>query len=63
MKAPPLKLQNRFEELSIYDTSENVATGSNHVTSLKGVMVAPFSSYLIAMKGEIWASGGKCSSH
>ena len=36
MNAPPLKLRNHFEELSIYDTSETIATGSNHVTSLKG---------------------------
>ena len=36
MNAPPLKLQNHFEELNIYDTSEAVATGSSHVTSLKG---------------------------
>ena len=36
MKAPPLKLQNRFEELDNYDTLEIVATGSKHVTSLKG---------------------------
>ena len=37
MNAPPLKLQNRFEELSNLDNSETVATGSSHVTSLKGV--------------------------
>ena len=37
MNAPPLKLQNHFEELITYDTSETVATGSKHVTSLKGV--------------------------
>ena len=37
MKAPPLKLQNRFKELITYDTSESVATGSSHVTSSKGV--------------------------
>ena len=36
MKAPPLKLQNRFEELNIYDTSEQVATGSTHVTTIEG---------------------------
>ena len=36
MKAPPLKLQNRFEELNNYDTLEIVATGSEHVTPLKG---------------------------
>ena len=32
MKAPPLKLQNQFEELTTYDTSESVTTGSTHVT-------------------------------
>ena len=37
MNAPPLKLQNRFEELNIYDTSEQVATGSTHVTTIEGV--------------------------
>ena len=37
MKAPPLKLQNYFEELYIFDTLEDVATGSAHVSSLKGV--------------------------
>ena len=36
MKAPPLKLQNRFEELHNYDTSEQVATGSTPVTTLEG---------------------------
>ena len=36
MKAPPLKLQNRFEELDNYDTSELVATGSSHVTTIEG---------------------------
>ena len=37
MKAPPLQLQNRFKELNNYDALEQVATGSNYVTSLKGV--------------------------
>ena len=37
VKAPPLKLQNRFEELNIYDTSELVATGSTNVTTIEGV--------------------------
>ena len=37
VNAPPLKLQNRFEELNIYDTSEQVATGSTHVTTIEGV--------------------------
>ena len=36
MKAPPLKLQNYFEELFNLDNLETVATGSKHVTSLKG---------------------------
>ena len=36
MNASPLKLQNCFEELNNYDTSETVATGSSHVTSSKG---------------------------
>ena len=35
MNAPPLKLQNCFEELSNLDNSETVATGSDYVTSLK----------------------------
>ena len=37
MKAPPLKLQNHFEELNNYDTSESVATDSSHVTTIEGV--------------------------
>ena len=37
MNAPPLKLQNRFRELDIYDTSENVATGSTNVSTIEGV--------------------------
>ena len=36
MKAPPLKLQNQFEELHNYDTSEQVATGSTPVTTIEG---------------------------
>ena len=36
MKAPPLKLQNQFEELNNYDTSEQVATGSTNVTTIEG---------------------------
>ena len=30
MNAPPLKLQNQFEELTTYDTSESVTTGSTN---------------------------------
>ena len=37
MKAPPLKLQNCFEELDNYDTSELVATDSTNVTTIEGV--------------------------
>ena len=36
MNAPPLKLQNRFEELTTYDTLELVTTGSTNVT-IEGV--------------------------
>ena len=36
MNAPPLKLQNHFEELNIYDTSEQVATGSTNVSIIEG---------------------------
>ena len=36
MNAPPLKLQNSFKELDIYDTSELVATGDTNVT-IEGV--------------------------
>ena len=36
MNAPPLKLQNRFKELDTYDTSELVATGGFHVTTIEG---------------------------
>ena len=35
MKAPPLKLQNYFEELYVFNTSEDVAPGSTHVSSVK----------------------------
>ena len=35
MKAPPLKLHNYFEELYVFNTLEDVATGSTHVLSLK----------------------------
>ena len=37
MKASPLKLQNHFKDLDTYDTSEQVATGSTHVTTIEGV--------------------------
>ena len=36
MNAPPLKLQNRFEELNNYNTSEIVATGSTNVSTIEG---------------------------
>ena len=36
MNAPPLKLQNQFEELTTYDTLESVTTGSTNVT-IEGV--------------------------
>ena len=36
MNAPPLKLQNCFEELSNLDNSETVATGSTCVTTIEG---------------------------
>ena len=36
MNAPPLKLQNCFEELNVYDTSELIATGSTSVTTIEG---------------------------
>ena len=36
MIAPPLKLQNHFKELNIYDTSEPIATGSTRVTNIEG---------------------------
>ena len=37
MNAPPLKLQNRFEELVTYDTLESIATGSTNVSTIEGV--------------------------
>ena len=37
MKAPPLKLQNCFEELDTYDTSEPVATDSTNVSIIEVV--------------------------
>ena len=53
MNAPPLKLQNRFEELTTYDTSESVTTGSTNVTiegasSIKKCGVDKLSACLIA---------------
>ena len=36
VNAHPLKLQNRFKELNIYDTSENIATGSTDVSTMEG---------------------------
>ena len=36
VKAPPLKLQNCFEELDTYDMSESVATGSTNITTIEG---------------------------
>ena len=36
MNAPPLKLQNQFKELNIYDASELVATGSTNITTIEG---------------------------
>ena len=37
MNASPLKLQNRFEELNIYGTSESVATDSTNISIIEGV--------------------------
>ena len=37
MNAHPLKLQNCFKKLNIYDTSENVAIGSTDVSTMEGV--------------------------
>ena len=36
VNTPPLKLQNRFEELYVHNTSESVATGSTNVSTIEG---------------------------